>query len=224
MFHKLYLVCAFSLQAQYLRTLLTDCYWVELTWTALSLVRWHLSRTLKNLVHSCLNLSSAERNSILIWSHVVFQNNDTIRTRKTRQSHHNSLWENQVAGIDCPSDSPWENIGKFKFALSAMSETISRKEARKINRHPINVLTLSISNGISSELGCSSTSVLTKKKIRPLEQHKSHVCHPTQNSKWDTITVFLFLLQLLDNCAGKKVGDFTSKCTVYLSRHNPAPQ
>lgn len=33
-----------------------------------------------------------------------------------------------------------------------------------------NTLTLSTSNGINSELGCSSTSDLTKKKIRPLEQ------------------------------------------------------
>lgn len=83
-----------------------------------------------------------------------------------------------------------------------------------------NALTPSISNGIESELGCSSTSVFTKTKISPLEQtQKSNM-----SSKLKQNTPHFPLQQLLDFCSGDNVGDIILKCRAYLSRHNPAPQ
>lgn len=138
---------------------------VELTWTVWSLARWRLSRTQRNSVHNCLNLFSAERNSILIWSHVVFhkwyQQSTQDRTTSCQLPSGNHVGRNQLS---------------FTFYLRILVNLNSWEGVRKINKHSINILTLSISNGIDSELGCSSTSAFTKKKISPLEQ--------TQNLFW----------------------------------------
>lgn len=128
------------------------------------------------MVRSCPSSSSAGGNRIIKFM-PCFKNTGTTTIPKTNMKKVTTASKKWLKSI--VFQTLLEKISVNFKLVSVWRQTSLCKKKKRGEIKTINTLTLSISKGMDSELGCSSTFGLTKTRIRPLKQ-----MHTSRHLKW----------------------------------------